>query len=476
VIAAGLAGTLSGDGPFTVFAPTDDAFAALDPGVLDMLLMDPMGALTDILLYHVVGAEAASTDLMDGDVIETLNGKDVTVTIDSNGVFINDAQVTVVDIITDNGIVHVIDAVLIPPRVTVVDVVVNSPIHETLETAVIAAGLAGTLSGDGPFTVFAPTDDAFAALDPGVLDMLLMDPMGALTDILLYHVVGAEAASTDLMNGDVIETLNGKDVTVTIDSNGVFINDAQVTIADIITDNGIVHVIDAVLIPPRVTVVDVVVNSPIHETLETAVIAAGLAGTLSGDGPFTVFAPTDDAFAALDPGVLDMLLMDPMGALTDVLLFHVVGGAAASTDLMDGDIIETLSGQNVTVTISSDGVFINNAKVTIADIMTDNGIVHVIDAVLDPNFSSVADINIVNDLLNVYPNPTRDEISIEHDLLVNEPLQYELYNVYGQLMMSWKSQANQETISMEKFIGGQYVLKLSDNKTFTSMIPIVLFK
>ncbi|MCL4160451.1 UNVERIFIED_CONTAM: hypothetical protein GTU68_002606, partial [Idotea baltica] len=304
------------------------------------------------------------------------------------GIFINDAQVTVADIPATNGIVHVIDAVLLPPTVTVVDIVVNSPDHNILETAVIAADLAGTLSGAGPFTVFAPTDDAFAALDTGVLDALLMDPMGALTDILLYHVVGAEAPSSSLVDGQVIETLNGKDIVVTIDANGVFINDAQVTIADIQTDNGIVHVIDAVLLPPTVTVVvtvvDVIVNSPDHNILETAVIAADLAGTLSGAGPFTVFAPTDDAFAALDTGVLDALLMDPMGALTDILLYHVVGAEAPSSSLVDGQVIETLNGKDIIVTIDANGVFINDAQVTIADIQTDNGIVHVIDAVLLP--------------------------------------------------------------------------------------------
>ncbi|MFT6338009.1 MAG: putative surface protein with fasciclin (FAS1) repeats, partial [Halioglobus sp.] len=178
---------------------------------------------------------------------------------------------------------------------TVVDIVVNSPDHNTLEAAVIAADLAETLSGDGPFTLFAPTDDAFAALPPGTVEALLEDPSGALTDILLYHAVGAEAFAADLSDGQMITTINGKDVTVTINMDGVFINDAQVTVADLDADNGVVHVINAVLLPPSNTVVDIVVNSPDHNTLEAAVIAADLAETLSGDGPFTLFAPTDDA-------------------------------------------------------------------------------------------------------------------------------------------------------------------------------------
>ena len=301
VIAAGLVETLSGDGPFTVFAPTDDAFAALPDGTLDAVLADN-DMLTAILTYHVVGSTALSTDLMDGMAVTTLNGEDVTVTINMDGVFINDAQVTTADITADNGVVHVIDAVLLPappPSNTVVDIIVNSEAHTTLETAVIAAGLAGTLSGDGPFTVFAPTDAAFANVPAETLDAVLADP-ALLTAILTYHVVGSTALSTDLMDGMAVTTLNGADVTVTINMDGVFINDAQVTVADLVADNGVVHVIDAVLLPPPPpsnTVVDIIVNSENHNTLETAVVAAGLVETLSGDGPFTVFAPTDDAFA-----------------------------------------------------------------------------------------------------------------------------------------------------------------------------------
>ena len=267
---------------------------------------------------------------------------------------------------------------------TVVDIVVNSVEHDTLEAAVIAAGLADTLATDGPFTVFAPTDAAFAALPAGTLEALLADPAGDLTSILLYHVLSGKVMSTDLMDGMVATTLNGKDITVSISNDSVFINNALVTMADIEADNGVVHVIDAVLLPPRVTVVDVIVNSEEHDTLEAAVIEAGLADTLATDGPFTVFAPTDAAFAALPAGVLDDVLADPTGALTDILLYHVLSGTVLSTDLMDGMTATTLNGDDITVTISNDSVFINEALVTVADIVTDNGVVHVIDAVLLP--------------------------------------------------------------------------------------------
>ncbi|TVQ84599.1 MAG: T9SS C-terminal target domain-containing protein, partial [Bacteroidetes bacterium] len=271
---------------------------------------------------------------------------------------------------------------------TVVDIILESEIHTTLAAAVAAAGLVETLQGDGPFTVFAPTDDAFAALPEGLLDDLLDDPEGLLTDILLYHVVGAFALSTDLEDGQEITTLLGQDVVVTITNGSVFINDAEVILADLVADNGVVHVIDAVLVPEEeeepTTVVDIILESEIHTTLAAAVAAAGLVETLQGDGPFTVFAPTDDAFAALPEGLLDDLLDDPEGLLTDILLYHVVGAFALSTDLEDGQEITTLLGQDVVVTITNGSVFINDAEVILADLVADNGVVHVIDAVLVP--------------------------------------------------------------------------------------------
>ncbi|MDX2429960.1 MAG: fasciclin domain-containing protein, partial [Bacteroides sp.] len=342
VIAAELADDLSGEGPFTVFAPTDDAFAALPDGTVEALLEDPTGALAQILLYHVVGAKALSTDLSDGQVITTLNGDSVTVTIAHDVVFIDDAKVTVANLEADNGVVHVIDAVLIPTS-TVLDIIVGSTVHTTLEAAVIAAELDGALAGEGPFTVFAPTDDAFAALPEGTVESLLEDPTGALAQILLYHVVGAKALSTDLSDGQMITTLNGDSVTVKIMDGSVYIDNAMVTVADLEATNGVVHVIDAVIIPTY-TVLDIIVASPDHTTLEAAVIAAELDDDLSGDGPFTVFAPTDAAFAALPDGTVEALLEDPTGALAEILLYHVVGAKALSTDLSDGQMITTLNG------------------------------------------------------------------------------------------------------------------------------------
>ena len=411
--AADLVDALSGEGPFTVFAPTDAAITALVEALEitaeDLLALEGLG---DILLYHVVNATATSTDLADGQMITTMLGEDVTITIMDGSVMVNDATVTVADITADNGVVHVIDAVLLPPTPevtpTVAEIIANSPDHTVLAAVLDSTDLDVALSGTGPFTVFAPTDAAFDAVDPMTLLSLLLDN-DALAAVLTYHVAGDSVMSADLSDGQVITTLNGGDVTVTIDGGTVMINNAMVIVADLVGSNGVVHVIDAVLLPPPpapATVVDIIVNSPDHTVLETAVIAAGLADDLSAEGPFTVFAPTDAAIAALPAGALEALLADPTGALAEVLLYHVVGAAALSTDLSDGQLIATLQGGDVEVSIDGMGVMINDANVIVADLVADNGVVHVIDAVLSLP-TGVEAVNL-SSLFEVYPNPTTD--------------------------------------------------------------------
>lgn len=134
-------------------------------------------------------------------------------------------------------------------QTTVVDIVINSDDHNTLEAAVVAAELADELSGEGPFAVFAPTDAAFAALPEGTVAILLEDPTGDLAQILLYHVVGSEVMSKDLVSGQSVATLNGEKITISSKGGSFYVDNAKISIADIKADNGVVHVIDAVIIP-----------------------------------------------------------------------------------------------------------------------------------------------------------------------------------------------------------------------------------
>jgi len=272
---------------------------------------------------------------------------------------------------------------------TVVDIVVNSPDHNTLETAVIAAELADDLSGTGPFTVFAPTDAAFAAIDPATLSALLADPTGDLATILSNHVVVGVADSSTIMDGQSIGNLISQNLTFST-AGGLTVNGANITVTDLRAENGVVHVIDAVLLPEAMqtringTIMDVVSTSPVHTTLNTLIEAAGLDDDLSGAGPFTLFAPTDAAIAALPSDLVDALLADPTGALADVLLYHVVGGVASTDNIVDGLVVGSLSTRNLTFNANANGVTVNNINISTLDIYTTNGVVHVIDAVLVP--------------------------------------------------------------------------------------------
>jgi uncharacterized surface protein with fasciclin (FAS1) repeats len=352
---------------------------------------------------------------------------------------------------------------------TVVDIVVNSADHDTLEAAVVAAELADDLSGPGPFTVFAPTDAAFAALPAGTIEALLADPTGTLAQILLYHVVGAQALSTDLSDGQSITTLQGEEVTVTIGMNGVMINNATVVVADITATNGVVHVIDAVLLPPApqptTTVVDVIVNSADHNTLEAAVIAAGLDDELSGPGPLTVFAPTDAAFAALPAGTVEALLAN-IGELQNILLYHVASGSVLSTDLTNGQEIPTLTFfPPLVVTIDNNGVMINNAMVTVADIVADNGVIHVIDAVLLPQQPNSVE-RIEASKLNI-ANPVAENIIIPS----NGNSNVQILSASGQVVYSQNFNGAID-IDTRNLSSGIYLLKV-EAQAFNGVTKIV---
>jgi transforming growth factor-beta-induced protein len=384
--AADLVDALSGEGPFTVFAPTNEAFAALPEGTLDELLLpENKQKLTDILLYHVVSGSVLAADVVTLSEAETLLGQNVAITVDMDKVMVNEANVVATDIIADNGVIHVIDSVILP-KSDIVDTAIADGRFTTLAAALGAADLVETLKGEGPFTVFAPTDDAFAALPEGTVETLLLpENKQKLTDILLYHVVAGKVMAADVVTLTEAETVLGQAVAVKVDMGKVYINDAEVIITDIVTSNGVIHVIDAVLLP-KADIVDTAIEDGRFTTLAAALGAADLVETLKGEGPFTVFAPTDDAFAKLPAGTVESLLLpENKQKLTDILLYHVVSGKVMAADVVTLSEAETVLGQNVTITVKDGKVYINDSEVIITDIMTSNGVIHVIDAVLLPN-------------------------------------------------------------------------------------------
>jgi uncharacterized surface protein with fasciclin (FAS1) repeats len=264
VQAADLVDTLSGAGPFTVFAPTNEAFAALGTTLDEVLLPENKDLLTSILTYHVIAGSVASTDLVDGMEATTVNGQTVIIDL-SNGVMVNEANVVMADVMTTNGIVHVIDAVLIPapePKpmtmsansdmpATVVDIALGNSDFSNLVDAVVSQGLVETLQSEGPFTVFAPTNEAFSRL-PMIYQKALMENPAALTDILLYHVVPGKFMAADVLKGDALMSAQGGHLQPFMWRDGAFIEDSRIIATDIEAGNGVVHVIDRVLVPREI--------------------------------------------------------------------------------------------------------------------------------------------------------------------------------------------------------------------------------
>jgi len=244
VKAAGLVEALKGDGPLTVFAPTDDAFNKLPAGTLNKLLANP-DQLRAILLYHVVPGKLMAADVVKSGSLTTLLGQNAAIST-SRGPMIGDARITATDIKASNGVIHVIDTVILPAN-DIIETARAAGSFKTLLTALDATGLTGALRGSGPFTVFAPTDDAFAKLPAGTLDSLLQD-RDKLASILKYHVVSGRVMAGDVVNLSRATTLQGSDVKIDT-SSGVKIDNARVIKTDVEATNGVIHVIDTVILP-----------------------------------------------------------------------------------------------------------------------------------------------------------------------------------------------------------------------------------
>jgi transforming growth factor-beta-induced protein len=250
---AGLVDTLSTGGPFTVFAPTDAAFAKVPKATLDALAENP-AQLKSVLLYHVVPGRVAAADVVKLSSAKTLEGRSVSIKTVDGSVYVDQAKVTTPDVTASNGVIHVIDSVLIPktapaaPARNIVQTAIAAGQFKTLASLLTKAGLAGTLQGKGPFTVFAPTDAAFAKVPKATLAALGKNT-AKLRAVLLYHVVKGKVTAAQAMKLRSAKTLNGKPLSIRVRAGKVHVGGATVTKADVMASNGVIHVVNKVLIP-----------------------------------------------------------------------------------------------------------------------------------------------------------------------------------------------------------------------------------
>ena len=249
--AADLAGVLKGDGPFTVFAPTDDAFAKLPAGTVETLLKpENKQQLVDVLTYHVVAGKVPAAQVVKLSGASTLNGQRADIKVEGGAVSVDAANVIKTDINCSNGIIHVIDQVILPASDDIPTTAVKAGSFTTLVAAVKAAGLAEALTGKGPFTVFAPTDEAFGKLPEGTLQSLLQpENKGKLAAILKYHVVPGRVYSPDALKAGSAKTLQGDAIRIGITGGAATVNGAKLVATDLDASNGVIHVIDSVLLP-----------------------------------------------------------------------------------------------------------------------------------------------------------------------------------------------------------------------------------
>jgi uncharacterized surface protein with fasciclin (FAS1) repeats len=253
VAKAGLAETLATGGTFTVFAPTDEAFAKVPQATLDALAANP-DLLKSVLLYHVVPGKVPAADVVKLSSAKTLEGRSVSIKVVDGSVYIDQAKVTTPDIMASNGVIHVIDSVLIPkaetaePSKNIVQTATAAGQFKTLVSLVKKAGLAGALQGKGPFTVFAPTNAAFAKVPKATLAALAKDK-AKLKAVLLYHVAKGKVTSGQVVKLKSVKTLQGGAVSIKVTGGKVYVGGARVITPDVMASNGVIHVINKVLIP-----------------------------------------------------------------------------------------------------------------------------------------------------------------------------------------------------------------------------------
>ena len=402
-----LVNLLSTDGTYTVFAPNNDAFAALLTAIGQNSIDDiPEDVLKNVLQYHVFTDAAVLANAVTTGSITMANGEIAELVATSTGVSIQGAQVIATDAVATNGVAHIINSVIVPPSILPIVGTIVAPAYfnknfTTLIAAVQAANtdILGALLGNGTgngLTLFAPTNDAFTAA--GITDLAAVADI--VDDVLLYHVVDGTIMANMLpaTSGSAtgVTTLGGK-IYLTNAGGGVFLNGTtEVVTTDIVGSNGVVHVIDRTLVPPSKTINQIVAefaggNPAEFSLLAAALSRAGLADTFGTAGPFTVFAPTNQAF--LDANLtLEAINNTPPATVAGILTHHVVKASAYvfSSDLVNGG-VTMLNDQNVTINLTSltvqDAAGSSPASglvPTLLNVHATNGVVHVINKVLLP--------------------------------------------------------------------------------------------
>lgn len=444
-------GGIPSGGPYTLFAPINGGFGGLELSTL----LNSSNILESLVQYHLVSGETLSGDLSDGQTIQTVDGASLDVTIEGDGtVLINNSEVETADLRTTNGVIHLIDRALLQNQ-SITDRTALTSNFSNFEAGLKQANLAGTLDGSGPFTVFGPQNGAFGSIDTDTL----FSSQSPLQSVLEYHVVQGEYRSGDLSDGQTLTTVDGAELTVSIVDGTPVVNGYAIDEPDLIAGNGVMHGMNDVFLENQ-TVADRAALTAVSTTFENLLQQAGLYSTFDDpDQTYTVFAPADQAFAALNSNAAQALTAPRSeNLLSKILKYHTVSGEAySSTELASGQRLQTLQGSSVRTAAGSGSFQVNGIPAASPDLRSNNGVAHLIEEdLLLPAFDVVEKAFITGRTLldkALFEANTRDDVKDANDITVfaptNAAIENYLQSNYGTTSFSDLSALERDTIRQD---------------------------
>ncbi|XP_041054882.1 periostin-like isoform X4 [Carcharodon carcharias] len=375
--ASGLFETLGNDGHYTIFAPTNEAFDKLSRDVLERILSDPV-ALKAMLNYHILNSVQCSEAIMSGSTYATLEGTQIEIGCDGDSLTVNGQKmVNRKDIVTSNGVIHLIDKVLIPDAAMQVLELANGK-QSTFYDLVKETGVSATLTEDNEYTLFAPMNDAFDA------DIMGLDQR-LLKLILKNHILKLKVVLNELYNGQKLETLGGNFLRVFIYRTAVCIENSCMLRGSKEGRNGVIHMIRKVIVPAEKSLLQILREDPRFSIFLTLAESAGLTELLTEEGDWTLFVPTNDVFDSLSSDELKELTNDK-NALRHILLYHLLKGVYVGGGIEYGvtNVLKSYQGSRVMVKLVNNTLLVNNVKSKESDLMANNGVIHVVNSLLFP--------------------------------------------------------------------------------------------
>uniref|UniRef100_A0A8C1M6H0 Periostin n=1 Tax=Cyprinus carpio TaxID=7962 RepID=A0A8C1M6H0_CYPCA len=376
-IASGLIEKLGQPGQFTLFAPTNDAFDKLDREVLDRLMEDK-NSLQALFNYHLLNSVQCSEAIMAGTSYETLEGSNIEIGCDGDSLTVNGIKMVLKkDIVTTNGVIHLIDQVLMPNSAKQVMELVGQS-QGTFSDMLTELGLSAAMRPQAEYTLLAPLNTAFN-------DEVMSMDQSFLKIILENHILKNKIVLSQLYNGQRLETLAGKFLRVFVYRTAVCIENACLIRGSKEGSNGALHLMKTLIMPAESSMYQLLVKNGGFKIFLSLMETAGLTDLLKQEGDFTVFAPTDEAFAGLSDRDLSLLKRD-VNALRAILLYHFSNGIFIGGGLETGvtNLLKTLQGSNLKVLYANEGMQVNTVKVPDSDLMATNGVIHVVRTLLYP--------------------------------------------------------------------------------------------